>query len=185
MCRCPAHDDHRPSLHVSDGNNGKPVFYCHAGCSQEAVISQLKRIGVWPNAHERQTKLHTNSRDQADDESNGSHEAAIILRAAGKAGAGRPTDYLRGRGINIMPPNAKILPANEALSLLRKNFPAMVCTINDDTCLLGAHVTFLTRDTKAKCAMDTPRPSVRQDEGWLRSIIKNIRNCSQQAADHR
>ena len=44
MCRCPAHDDNNPSLHVSEGANGKVLVKCHAGCSQEAVINTLKRL---------------------------------------------------------------------------------------------------------------------------------------------
>jgi hypothetical protein len=49
-CLCPAHDDNNPSLSVSDGRNGSPVFYCHAGCSQDAVLSALRREGLWPTA---------------------------------------------------------------------------------------------------------------------------------------
>jgi hypothetical protein len=42
----PAHDDHNPSLHVSD-NRGKPLVKCHAGCSQEVVINALRARGLW------------------------------------------------------------------------------------------------------------------------------------------
>ena len=45
-CRCPAHDDHDPSLSVSDGQNG-PLVHCHAGCSQESVIGALRDLGLW------------------------------------------------------------------------------------------------------------------------------------------
>ncbi len=45
-CRCPAHDDHDPSLSVSDGQSG-PLVHCHAGCSQESVISALRDMGLW------------------------------------------------------------------------------------------------------------------------------------------
>lgn len=41
VCRCPAHDDHTPSLSVSEGDNGKTLLYCHAGCSYEAVAAAL------------------------------------------------------------------------------------------------------------------------------------------------
>src|SRR4029079_2144638 len=43
---CPAHDDHTPSLTLSDGENGKLLFHCHAGCSQMAVLAALARTGV-------------------------------------------------------------------------------------------------------------------------------------------
>lgn len=34
---CPAHDDKHPSLSISEGENGKVLLYCHAGCSFEAI----------------------------------------------------------------------------------------------------------------------------------------------------
>ena len=43
---CPAHDDHTPSLTLSDRENGALLFHCHAGCSQMAVLAALARKGV-------------------------------------------------------------------------------------------------------------------------------------------
>ena len=37
---CPAHDDEKPALSI-DERNGKTLFHCHAGCSQEAVLAAL------------------------------------------------------------------------------------------------------------------------------------------------
>src|SRR5262245_57807599 len=47
--RCPAHNDSNPSLSVSEGANGKVLFNCKAGCTQEAVIDGLRRLGLWGN----------------------------------------------------------------------------------------------------------------------------------------
>lgn len=41
VCRCPAHEDGNPSLSVSEGEGGRILFNCHAGCSFDAVISAL------------------------------------------------------------------------------------------------------------------------------------------------
>ena len=38
---CPAHEDRTPSLSISEGDDGKAVVYCHAGCTQEAVLEAL------------------------------------------------------------------------------------------------------------------------------------------------
>lgn len=159
MCKCPAHDDRKPSLHVSEGQNGKPLVKCHAGCTQEAVIAALKQKGTWQSVHNRQTRLYTNSQDEAERprEYERLLEAYGILRVAAKAKAGQPTDYLQGRGIRITPPCAMILPARDSSRLLDKNFPAMVCTITDGSSLIGAHLTWLTRGAKEKCAIATPR----------------------------
>ena len=39
--RCPAHDDKIPSLSVRVTDSGKVLAYCHAGCSQSAVMNSL------------------------------------------------------------------------------------------------------------------------------------------------
>lgn len=49
-CRCPAHDDKRASLSITEKQDGKLLVHCHAGCDQALVISELKAIGLWPTA---------------------------------------------------------------------------------------------------------------------------------------
>ena len=39
--RCPAHDDRKNSLSVSQGTDGKILLHCHAGCTPETVVSAL------------------------------------------------------------------------------------------------------------------------------------------------
>lgn len=41
IARCPAHDDHTPSLGVSEGRDGRALLCCHAGCKTDAVLSAL------------------------------------------------------------------------------------------------------------------------------------------------
>jgi hypothetical protein len=38
---CPAHDDTRNSLSVSEGDNGKTLLKCHAGCSYQNIVAAL------------------------------------------------------------------------------------------------------------------------------------------------
>ena len=45
--RCPAHDDRRPSLSLTE-RDGKLLVHCHAGCEQAAVVAALKDRGLWP-----------------------------------------------------------------------------------------------------------------------------------------
>ena len=46
---CPAHDDKHPSLSLSEAPDGKLLWKCHAGCSQEAVYEKLKElVGIKP-----------------------------------------------------------------------------------------------------------------------------------------
>lgn len=39
--RCPAHDDDRASLSVSEGQGGRALIHCHAGCATEDVLQAL------------------------------------------------------------------------------------------------------------------------------------------------
>ena len=65
---CPAHDDKTPSLSISEGDDGRALVYCHAGCSQDEVIDALRNLGLWPERKEangrkpRQTTTPRNSR---------------------------------------------------------------------------------------------------------------------------
>ena len=40
-CLCPAHDDKNPSLSFTEGNDGKILLHCHAGCTVNAICSAL------------------------------------------------------------------------------------------------------------------------------------------------
>jgi putative DNA primase/helicase len=41
MVRCPAHQDDTSSLSVSEGQDGRTLFHCHAGCDTDAILSAL------------------------------------------------------------------------------------------------------------------------------------------------
>ena len=41
LARCPAHDDHAPSLSIAEGPDGRVLLRCHAGCETEAVVWTL------------------------------------------------------------------------------------------------------------------------------------------------
>lgn len=55
-CLCPAHPDTKPSLSVSLSDTGKILFYCHAGCSQQQVLTALRNRGIMPQAKLTQVK---------------------------------------------------------------------------------------------------------------------------------
>ncbi len=39
---CPAHEDRKPSLSITEGDGGKALTHCHAGCTPEEVWSALR-----------------------------------------------------------------------------------------------------------------------------------------------
>ena len=52
-CKCPAHEDNKASLSIKDGQNGKILVHCHAGCHQDDVVNQIKLIDMWPTVEKR------------------------------------------------------------------------------------------------------------------------------------
>jgi len=38
IARCPAHDDRKPSLSISEGDDGRALLHCHAGCDIADVV---------------------------------------------------------------------------------------------------------------------------------------------------
>lgn len=41
IASCPAHDDHNPSLSITQADDGKILMNCHAGCAPESIVSAL------------------------------------------------------------------------------------------------------------------------------------------------
>jgi len=109
LCRCPAHQDREPSLTLTDGDNGRPVVKCWAGCTFEEVRFALAAESLWPDRavpldreavdrRRRERKAREESENRAREA-----EALAVWRAA------RPIEahdlvgrYLRSRG--FLPP---------------------------------------------------------------------------------
>lgn len=41
-CRCPSHDDRNPSLSVAQGDDGRALVHCHAGCAPADICRALR-----------------------------------------------------------------------------------------------------------------------------------------------
>jgi hypothetical protein len=41
MARCPAHEDSSPSLSIREGDDGRVLLHCFAGCPTESICSAL------------------------------------------------------------------------------------------------------------------------------------------------
>jgi hypothetical protein len=55
IARCPAHEDHRESLSISEGEDGRLLAHCHAGCSFEQIIRAAGVEPEKPNGRDRGT----------------------------------------------------------------------------------------------------------------------------------
>ena len=43
------HGDKNPSLSISDGDDGKPLFKCHSGCDQHELFAAIRDFGLLPD----------------------------------------------------------------------------------------------------------------------------------------
>jgi 5S rRNA maturation endonuclease (ribonuclease M5) len=41
MAKCPAHDDSSPSLSVGEGDDGRVLLHCHAGCTHDQIVAAV------------------------------------------------------------------------------------------------------------------------------------------------
>ena len=41
LARCPAHEDRNPSLSITEGDAGRILLHCHAGCTVEEIVAAL------------------------------------------------------------------------------------------------------------------------------------------------
>lgn len=148
MAPCPAHDDGKPSLSVTE-RNGAVLVHCHAGCSQDAVIAALKDKGLWPTNSPRKPAVPDDREDEWHPEHQKFKRGFRILLAAA-ACKQSPRDYLQNRGIEDVPENLMLMDRQTTKRMLGKSFPAMVAPVTRRGELVGAHVTFLNKDGGSK-----------------------------------
>jgi hypothetical protein len=67
MCRCPAHKDRSPSLHISE-RDGRVLVKCFGGCPQSNVIDALRNRGLWPESNLTPAQKHDFTRQRRRDE---------------------------------------------------------------------------------------------------------------------
>jgi phage/plasmid primase-like uncharacterized protein len=149
MCACPAHDDSKPSLCVKEGTDGKPLFFCFAGCAQHAVIDALKAKGLWHGNGQTYQPPTLRSIKKTPVKNNTVDFALRIIQVAAQS-TQKPRDYLRGRGITSIPNGVSLITGQQAGNLGLRRFPHMVVTIFNDGKPVGVQVTTLTRDAKQK-----------------------------------
>ena len=152
---CPAHNDHKPSLSISEGEGGKVLVKCWAGCTQDAVIAALKARGLW-SVRDQHTPIQRfkpkpvlpveEERDPA------RIGQALAIWDEAKPAAGTVVErYLANRGLEL--PSLAHIRCHPSLRYESgSRFPAMVGLITDCTSgdLIGSHRTFLSPDGSSK-----------------------------------
>jgi hypothetical protein len=173
LARCPFHDDRSPSLSVSDGNNGRILVKCHAGCGQREVIDALRRLDLWPeDAGEppflTEAERERRCRQEAERENQRLRRDAFIERTWRQAWSeatqapGSPIErWLRHRAIDRRKLDLDGLPLRWAPRCPRGNetAPAMVALMTDPVTAepCGIHRTFLLPDGSGKAPVEPVR----------------------------
>lgn len=153
LCRCPAHDDRRPSLSIRPGRT-RLLLHCFAGCraadvlrallphglvvgSAAGVPAGLAPKGVWANS------------------------TALALRIWGGARpiGGTPAGtYLAGRGLETSSPELRYHPRTpHGPKPLTRFRPALIAAIRDEGGLVAVHRSFLNPQQNVLADLPEPR----------------------------
>jgi len=142
MARCPAHLDRVPSLSVSYGEGRRVLVHCHAGCEQKAVVSALRRLGLWPGTNHPPAELNAvaigyQPQTSVPDSSNCEH-ASQTWRSAFKPEGTLAERYLRHRGITIPVPASLRFVPHSFHAPTRQRLPAVVAAVHDSAGAISA-----------------------------------------------
>ena len=149
MARCPCHEDRDPSLSISDGQDGKLLVNCFAGCDPVDILRALNGQGLSePSREPPAPGLHRRDNGRA---------ALDIWREARPAAGTLVEKYLRCRGIALpVPPSIRYHPGlrHKATGLI---LPAMVAAVQaPDRRVTAIHRTFL-NEFGGKAALSAPK----------------------------
>src|SRR5438270_3809588 len=143
MCRCPAHDDHTPSLSVRPGRT-RLLLHCFAGCDASAIIRAL--------AAERllEPGAVTSSGPISKRADGARNAAALRLWAEARPIAGtRAAAYLASRGLSVSSPELRYHRRTpHGPRPLTEYRPSLIAALRDDSGLVAVHRTFLDPRTR-------------------------------------
>jgi putative DNA primase/helicase len=159
---CPAHRDRDPSLSIAQGDDGRILVHCHAGCEQGAVIDALRSRGLWANGDRSYDRVIAPERQQRR-ERDDARTAELVERIWREAidPLGTPAEhYLQARKL--------CLPSELRVSVLRFH---PTCTWEGSTaaCLLAAF-----REIGTNKLTGIHRIRVDQPERWPKAERKML-----------
>ena len=152
---CPAHPDKNPSCTVADGDNGKLLVKCWAGCDARDVLAALRQRGLLDDGCNLSHKTYGDSYRLRQAPPLEWSQGADDIWQKTLPIYGTPVEaYLRSRGCFVPCCNdLRFLPARG------KGYPAMVALITDAITgyPLSLHFTYLQRDGSGKAPIERPK----------------------------
>ena len=165
-CRCPLHGGR--SLFIRE-QEGRILFVCRAGCSQDEVIKALRELGLWGSSED-----HTRGIQKAvipEDSGKKEERADALWNQSHYIEQGDPVHtYLKNRGI-VLPEYPADLRCHAALSYWEQDnqgkpvmtgvFPAMLAVVRNATGRpVALHRTYLTTDGQ-KAPVSSPKKIIK------------------------
>jgi hypothetical protein len=149
-------------LQLADGNGGRLLVMCWAGCDRLEVLAELRRRGLLDGRADYAPR--TNSTPRGDDETRRIARALSIWRGAIEGADTRACRYLASRGIKLdcWPPSLRFharcpRPRDDAGTLVSR-LPAMVALVQHVyRGEVGVHCTFLRPDGSGKADVKTQK----------------------------
>jgi hypothetical protein len=153
LCRCPAHDDRKPSLSVRIGRT-RLLLHCFAGCSASDILRALLArrllganapVDIDPGLVEPDPQFLAQS--------------ATRVWSAARIIDGTPAErYLRSRAVTLASPELRYHPRTpHGPKPFTQYRPALIAAVRDDDGLVAIHRTFLDRRTGRLAALDDPK----------------------------
>lgn len=163
MARCPAHDDHTPSLGVTLGGTAI-LFHCFAGCSQADVLAALARDGF--AARQLFGGSSANAVPPSPCEQKSSANALRLWREARPISGSPAKAYLEARGITAASPALRFHPRTPLGPKGRVLFlPAMLAAVSLDEGPIAIHRTFLAPTKAGKADFANPKRALGAPRG--------------------
>jgi putative DNA primase/helicase len=192
VASCPAHDDRKPSLAITEASNGKVLVRCHAGCDQREVIAALRARDAWGSNAQAANRFLRKADGRPPNETGRAalkrREAALAIWQACQAVEETPVaTYLRSRQLNL--PTSPTLRFHTGLRHPSGGvWPAMVALVTHggSGSRIAVHRTFLARDGGGKAPVDPAKMmlgpcrggAVRLDEpGAVLMVGEGIETC--------
>ena len=157
IARCPAHADRKPSLSIRQGEGGKPLLKCFAGCSYKAIINALGGPLSWQTLGLPYASLGAALGDAKRSEI----ARRVWLESAPVAGT-LAEIYVHSRGLTLPVP-----PTLRFRRLLRHPTgvyaPALIAAVEclkSGNAVVAIHRTWLQPDGSGKAALDPPKAAL-------------------------
>jgi hypothetical protein len=151
MCRCPAHDDNRPSLSVRPGRT-RLLLHCFAGCEASAILRALNAAHLLDPSAGR-------TDEPAPEQGDRLGNAALRLWGEARSIAGTLAGaYLDSRGLETGSAQLRFHPRTpHGPSPGTCYRPALIAAVRNESGLIAIHRTFIAPEGAGLAALADPR----------------------------